>query len=74
MESPQKLSEIKASLAIRQETVEKELDSILGESPSPSKQVMRSGWNLISPKKFCLAASPDKKFSLKLDRVAAIAE
>lgn len=74
MESPQKLSAIKASLAIRQETVEKELDSILGDSPSPSKQISRAGWNLSSPEKFAFGASPDQKFSLKLDRVAAIAE
>lgn len=74
MESPQKFSAIKASLAIRQETVEKELDSILGDSPSPSKQVSRGGYHLISPEKFCLGASPEKKFSLKLDRVDAIAE
>ena len=76
MESPQKLSTIKATLAIRQETVEKELDSILGDSPSPSKQVSRGGYHLISPEKFCLAASPVKKsqFTLKLDRVDAIAE
>ena len=58
-ESPQKFSAIKASLAIKQETVEKEIDSILGESPSPSKQVERIDWTLISP----------QKFSLKLDRV-----
>ena len=38
---------------------------------------MRGGYNLISPEKFCLGASPEKKaggFSLKLDRVDAIAE
>ena len=53
-ESPQKLSAIKASLAIKQETVEKELDSILGDSPSPSKQIDRQGWSLVSPEKFAL--------------------
>ncbi len=39
---------------MKQETVEKEIDSILGESPSPSKQVERNGWTLISPQKFSL--------------------
>ena len=36
-ESPEKLSAIKASLALKQESVEKEIDSILGDSPSPSR-------------------------------------
>mmetsp|Transcript_18629 Transcript_18629/g.25106 ORF Transcript_18629/g.25106 Transcript_18629/m.25106 type:complete len:147 (+) Transcript_18629:3886-4326(+) len=35
---------------------------------------MREGWNLNSPEKFAFGASPDQKFSLKLDRVAAIPE
>ncbi len=53
-ESPQKLSAMKASLALKQESVEKEIDSILGDSPSPSKQVERNGWSIISPQKFAL--------------------
>ena len=36
------------------ETVEKEADSILGESPSPSKQVERVDYTLVSPAKFTL--------------------
>ena len=51
-ESPSKFSHVKATLAIRQESVSKELDSILGDSPSPSKQVERTDWTLVSPEKF----------------------
>ena len=70
LESPQKFSAVKTRLALRQETVEKGQDSILGESPSPSKQVDRFGWNLDSPDKFD-ESSPCKKFTLTLDRVPA---
>ena len=49
---------MKASLQIKQETVEKQLDSILGESPSPSKQVTRADWTVVSPVKFAL--KPDQ--------------
>ena len=59
-----KLTKLKASLAIKQETVEKELDSILGDSPSPSKQVERIDWTVVSP----------IKFALKLDRVDTVQE
>ena len=55
---------MKASLAIKHESVEKELDSILGESPSPSKQVDRVDWTVVSP----------VKFALKLDRVDVVQE
>lgn len=70
MESPQKYSAVKASLAVRLESVEKGADSILGESPSPSKQIDRFGWTLDSPDK--LVCSPPGTFALKLDRVAHI--
>ena len=53
-DSPMKLSSIKATLAIRQESVKKEIDSIMGDSPSPSKQVERIDWTLVSPEKFAL--------------------
>lgn len=54
MQSPQKFSTIKTSLAIAQETFENKADSILGESPSPSRQVERTDWTLISPLKLNL--------------------
>ena len=54
MQSPQKFSTIKTSLAIAQETFENRADSILGESPSPSRQVERTDWTLISPLKLNL--------------------
>ena len=59
MESPQKFSAVKQRLALKPETIEKGQDSILGESPSPSRQVVHNDWTLISP---C-------KFALKLDKV-----
>ena len=61
-ESPMKFSSIKACLAIRQESVKKEIDSIMGDSPSPSKQVERIDWTLVSP----------EKFALKLDTVPPV--
>ena len=63
-----KMSQMKASLAIKQETVEKQLDSILGESPSPSKQVGRVDWTVVSPVKFALKtdliATPNRVINL----------
>ena len=58
MERREHLSQMKASLQIKQETVEKQLDSILGDSPSPSKQVRRADWSVVSPVKFGL--KPDQ--------------
>ena len=58
MDRREHISEMKASLQIKQETVEKQLDSILGESPSPSKQVRRADWTVVSPVKFAL--KPDQ--------------
>ena len=58
MDRREHLSQMKASLQIKQETVEKQLDSILGESPSPSKQVTRADWTVVSPVKF--AIKPDQ--------------
>ena len=60
VKSPCRGSAALQALAIRHESVEKAQDSILGESPSPSKQVQRADWNL---------ESPDKQFSLKLGLV-----
>jgi len=54
METPQKFSVNKTSLALKQETFEKGPDSILGESPSPSRQCTRTDWTLISPLKLNL--------------------
>lgn len=49
-ESPLKFSAAKNQLALRHESVEKkEVDSILGESPSPSKVVERRNFMLNSP-------------------------
>ena len=76
--SPQKFTEVKQTLAIRQESVKKELDSILGMSPSPQRQIDRNDWNLESPAKFELkldpVASSKKSKDIRIDLVPAQAE
>lgn len=68
-ESPQKFSAVNHSLQLKHETVEKKADSILGESPSPSRQVQHQAWNLISPEKFAIRLTGIKDRAPQLESI-----